>query len=225
MKMSNKVLIATILLSASIIFIIPGAVNIEYSSERHKIDSTHFYQVLNPAKTILIKNLPNCRIVPSGSFRIGFASNYMNEVLNLSSKDTLSLALKNSNLSDSSEVILYVPINKVDLIISYSSKIKLWGQLRRNEVPSYHLELHSSTVSLTPFSDHQFFDRLQVDDRQNSSIIIPAHNHIKDLILVNANKVSISPLAEISNVTTNFDSKASVKITRTNLGTEIHSNP
>jgi len=174
MKPSNKVLTVTLLLSASVIFIIPAAVNIQYANGRNTIDTTHVYRALNPAKIILIKGISNCLIVPSYSFRVASSKKYTSEVLSGSSKDTLALTIKASARADSSEVIVYVPNNKVELIISYSSSIKLRGQIRRDdELPSYHFELHSSTLSLTSFKSHQFFNREELEDRLNSSLVIP----------------------------------------------------
>jgi hypothetical protein len=225
MKPSNKVLIFTLLLSASVIFIIPAAVNIQYSNGRDARDTTHVYRTLHPFKTILVRAIPNCLIVPSDSFRIASSKKYMSKVLDLSLSDTLSIALHGINPSDSTEVILYLPIDKANAIISYSSHIRLRGQIRPNEKPSYHLELHGSTVSLAPFRLHQFFNRLELDGWENSSLIIPDFNHIEDLSLKNINKVSISPRAEIATIKTTFDSKASVQMTRANGVTEIKCNP
>jgi len=111
------------------------------------------------------------------------------------------------------------------MIISYASHIKLRGQIRPNEKPSYHLELHSSTVSLAPFRLRQFFHRLELDGRENASLIIPDFNHIDDLSLININKTSIGPRAEIANIKTTFDSKTNVQMTRANGTTEIAGNP
>ncbi len=224
MKPSNKVLIFTLLLSASIIFIIPAAVNIKYSNGRDTQDTSHVYRTLHPVKTILIKGISNCLIVPSDSFRIASSKKYMSSVLDISLKDTLSLSLQGINPSDSTEVILYLPVNKVDMIILYSSHIKLRGQIRPDEEPSYHLKLHRSTVSLAPFRLRQFFNRLELEGGENSSLIIPDFNHIKDLNLNNINKTSINPRAEIASIKTTFDSMTNVQMTRTNGITEIGGN-
>src|SRR5882762_9392784 len=176
MKSSNKVLITTLLLSAAVIFIIPAAVNIQYSNGRDARDTTHVYRTLHPFKTILIKGISNCLIVPSDSFRIASSKKYMSKVLAVRLNDTLSMALQGINPSDSTEVILYLPVDKVDMIISYSSNIRLRGQIRPDEKPSYHLELYRSTVSLAPFRLRQFFHRLELDSRENSSLIIPDFN-------------------------------------------------
>jgi hypothetical protein len=225
MKPSNKVLIFTLLLSASVIFIIPAAVNIKYSNGRDAHDTSHVYRTLHPFKTILIKGISNCLIVPSDSFRVASSKKYMSSVLDISLKDTLSLALHGINPSDSTEVILYLPIDKVDMIISYSSSIRLRGQIRPNEDPSYHLVLHNSTVSTAAFRLRQFFNRLELEGRENSSLIIPDFIHINDLRLKNVNKTSIRPRAEIATIKTTFDSKANVQMARANGKTEITGNP
>lgn len=225
MKPSNKVLIFTLLLSASVIFIIPAAVNIQYSIGRDTFDTTHVYRTLHPFKTILIKEIPNCLIVPSDSFRIASSKKYMSKVLNISANDTLSLALHGINQFDSTEVALYLPIDKVEMIISYSSNIMLRGQIRPGEQPSYHFELHNSTVSLAPFMLHQFFHKLELEGWGNSSLAIPDFNHVNDLSLKNINKVSINPRSEIATIKTTFDSKTSVQMTRANGKTEITCNP
>ena len=224
MKPSNKVLIVTLLLSALVIFIIPAAVTIQYTNGRNTMDTTHIYRTLHPAKTILIKGIPNCSIVPSDSFRIAFSKKYANDVRNISSKDTLRLTLEDVEHSDSTEVTLYVPIDKVDLIISYSSTLRLMGQIRPNELPSYHFELHSSTVSLPPSRLHQSFNRLELNG-ENSSLIVEEFNHIKELSMNNISKASISPRSEITDIKTTFNSKSNVQMIRTNGRTEITCNP
>lgn len=225
MKPSNKILIITIILSAAIIFIIPAAVNIQYANGRDALDTTRVYRTLQPFKTVLIKGVTNCLIVPSDSFRIASSKKYMSEVLNMRLRDTLSLALHPTSQSDSTEVILYLPVDMVGVIISYSSNIRLRGQIRPDEKPSYHLQLHNSTVSLAPFRLRQFFNRLVVDDRENSSLVIPDFHHVDDLSLTNISNTSISPRAEIATLKTTFKSKDSVQMTRGNGRTEITSNP
>jgi hypothetical protein len=223
MKHSNKVLIVIFLLSVSIIFIIPAAVNIQYSIGRNKQDGMHIYRTLSPVKTIMIKEIPNCLIIPSDSFRIGFSKQIVGKVANSVSNDTLSVTFKSGGHSDSSEVILYIPIDKVNLIVAYSSKISLRGQIRQNETPSYNFELHHTLIFLPRFIERQFYNRLVVDGRENSSLVVSEFNHVKDLTLNNIEKASISFLAEIANVKTNFDSKSNVQIIKTNAGTEITS--
>jgi len=224
MKPSNKVLVVTLLLSAAVIFVIPAAVNVQYSNGRDARVTTQVYRTLHPYKTILIKEIHNCLIVPSDSFRIASSKKYMSKILDISLSDTLSLALHGIQ-SDSTAVILFLPIDKVDMIISYSSTIRLRGQIRPEVKPSYHLHLHNSTVSLAPFRLRQFFHRLELDGWENSSLTIPDFNHIDDLSLKNINKTSISPRAEIATIKTTFDSKANVQMTRANGTTEITGNP
>jgi hypothetical protein len=223
MKQSNKVLIATFLLSALIIFIIPAAVNIQYLTGRNRPDGLHIYRTLDPFKTLIIKKLPNCLIVPSDSFRIGFSKKVEGYVSNSISNDTLFVTLKGAERSDSSEVILYIPINKVNLIGAYSSKIRLRGQIRPNETPSYHFELHNTILSLPRFIEHQSYNRLELDGWENSSLVISDFNHLKDLSLSNLEMVTISFQSEVTNLKTTFKSKANVQIIKTNTGTEIRS--
>ena len=223
MKHSNKVLIITFALSLSLLFLIPAAVTIQYSAERNKPDDTRVYRTLNPFKAMVIKDVSHCLIIPSDSFRIGYPKQIMSHVADRISNDTLTVSVAGVASSDSSEVIVYLPVDKVNLIAAYSSTIRLMGQIRRDETPSYTFELHHTELLLRRNAQRQFYKRLVLDDREHSSLVIAGYNHIEDLTLNNLEKVSFSPYAEISNITTRFDAKANVQLVRTNTKTEMTS--
>jgi hypothetical protein len=227
MKTSNKILVITFLLSVSLIYALPVAVNIKYKNGDYSIAGSDGVKYVNyslsPGKLISIDGLKKCVIVPSDSFRIGISEGTQKFIMFKNSGDSLIIISKTGLQSDSSKVILYLPFTEVEKIISNQSSIELKGSFNKMPTPSYSIDLRRSHLSLQTSAVHQFFNRIHVVSYDSSSLAISKFNHIKELISLNLSQTNINSSTDIEAFQTRFDPKAIVDVTKNAKGIEINS--